>query len=233
MNLKDYYAAVTYEYFLQMILCIGVFVFVMLPGLQNANILPVKLAVISVLFLFGFFLFRYICFSRRSSGLQDIAVSTKTSPIRLMALPSPRPGELLIIFSPDGVRRMSVIARKAKGRKDSTFTLYEQGFGQSAMVTLDRQTFFCSTAKAAKAFRINRSQASNLSFCLENELYSLSKSTSGKVLKKNGVFAASLQKDLMPVSWQKLYHPNTLQLRLDASLSSEERYICTLFLTLF
>lgn len=246
MNIKEHYSFMARLYFHQSILFTVVFMLIILPYVRKADFFLSNLAGLAVFLCMVYFILRFIYFSYKSSAVSMIlsngpkARNNET----LLLIPSHNAHCLMEAYSSDGIRRLSILIVKGKerrvrlkyydlGKRGRLFKINEHGIGTTAYMHMDHSGISFITSNKKVPVIINTSDSKRLSFIAGPDHFEIKKPYSDRTLLKNGRPVMTIKKGWMPIKWQQYFSPNTPLLKMDSSLSKEERSLCLCLLRLF
>lgn len=162
----------------------------------------------------------------------------------LLLISSHNPNCLMEAYSSDGIRRLSIFIVKGKerrvrlkgyelGKRGRLFKINEHGVGTTAYMHMDHGSISFIISNKKVPVIINTSGSKSLSFIAGPDHFEIKKPYSDRTLLKNGRPVMTIKRGWMPIKWQQYFSPNTPLLKIDSSLSKEERSLCLCLLTLF
>ncbi|HBZ09533.1 MAG TPA: hypothetical protein DEO65_06590 [Bacillus bacterium] len=246
MNIKEHYTFMSRLYFHQSILFTVVFMVVILPNLKKADLFLSNLAGLAVFLCMVYFVLRFLYFSYKSNA---VSIMLSTGPMAennetFLLISSHNANCLMEAYSSDGIRRFSIFNVKGKERRSSLknyelgkrgrlFKINEHGIGTTGYLHIEQSGTSFITSKNKIPVIINSKGGKSLCFIVGPDQFEIKKPYSNRLLLKNGRPVMSIKKGLMPIKWQQYFSPNTPLLKMDTSLSKEERSLCLCLLTLF
>ncbi|RWR04451.1 hypothetical protein QNH23_06645 [Siminovitchia fortis] len=246
MNIKEHYSFMARLYFHQSILFTVVFTVIILPNVKKADFLLSNLAGLAVFLCMIYFILRCLYFSYKISA---VSMMLSNGPMAehnetLLIIPSHNANCLMEAYSSDGIRRLSLLIVKGKerrarlkyyelGKRGRLFKINEHGIGTTAYMHIDQSGISFITSKKKLSVMINTRGSKSRSFIVGPDHFELKKPYSDRMLLKNGRPVMTIKKGLMPIKWQQYFSPNTPLLKVDSSLSKEERSLCLCLLVLF
>jgi hypothetical protein len=245
MNIHDHYSFMSKLYLHQTVLFAVVFIVIILPNLGRTDFLLANMAGLAVflLMIYYFFRFLYFTFKKNAVSYASALNAASLNGNTYLVVASHSAHTVLEAYSADGIRRWSLLFLKGRERRERMryfsldekghlFKVHEHGSGHTGYLFVNQQDIIFFFGDHSRKVMVERGKKRS-TFKKGTDLYELKKPYADRILLKNGQAVMTIKKDLMPVSWQQFFNPNTPQLKMDEALTPEERGLCLCLITLF